>query len=305
MTKLAAPVFVGGTGRSGTTVLAELLGQHSAFAVIPIEARFQAEARGLPGVHEGRVSVDAFRERFLKRYYFRRRDDGAERGLRLAGIPRGRAVRAIDEFVENYAADPRSASATFMNRLFNPLARAADARTWVEMTPPNVEFASFLQTLFPQARILHIVRDGRDVAASVSFRRWGPDDPFEALEWWADRLRAADAATGDRRRVLLVGFEALVFNDRNRQYRRILRFLGLSDEPAMRDFFEQSLTPEHANRGRWREIVPPEQHDAFEHAYDQIVRKLASEGVAAVKVLDHEATGRRRLLDRLKVPQGA
>lgn len=305
MTKLAAPVFVGGTGRSGTTVLAELLGRHSAFALIPIEARFHAEARGLPGVLEGRVSVEAFRDRFLNRYYFRRRDDGAERGLRLADIPRRRAVKAVDEFVENFATDSRGASATLMNRLFNPLTRSADAQTWVEMTPPNVEYAKFLQTLFPDARILHIVRDGRDVAASVSFRRWGPDDPFEALEWWADRLRAADSATGDRRRVLLVGFEALVFNDRKRQYRRILRFLGVSDEPTMRDFFEQSLTPEHANRGRWREVVPAEQHEDFERAYDRIVRKLASEGVAAVKVLDHEATGRRRLLDRLKVPQGA
>jgi hypothetical protein len=30
-------VFVGGTGRSGTTVTAELLGRHSRFATVPIE----------------------------------------------------------------------------------------------------------------------------------------------------------------------------------------------------------------------------------------------------------------------------
>lgn len=297
MTKLAAPVFVGGTGRSGTTVLADLIGRHSAYHLIPIEARFHAEPKGLPGVAAGEVTLEEFHERFLKRYYFRRRDDGAERGLRLAGVPRPRAVKAIDEFVETYAADPTAAAAGLMNRLFNPLARSSHATTWVEMTPPNVEHSQFLQSIFPTAKVLHIVRDGRDVAASVSFRRWGPDDPFDALEWWADRLRAADAASGDPRRELLVGFEALVFNDRKRQYRRILRFLGISDEPAMREFFETSLTGENANRGRWRDVVPADQHADFDRAYERIVAELRDEGVAAARALDaDEPGGLRRLL---------
>ena len=40
-------VFVGGTGRSGTTVTAELLGRHSHFADVPIECRFHCNPNGL------------------------------------------------------------------------------------------------------------------------------------------------------------------------------------------------------------------------------------------------------------------
>lgn len=297
MTNLADPVFVGGTGRSGTTILAQLIGQHSAYALIPIEARFHCEESGLPGVHAGTVSPEQFRELFLDRYFFRKLKNGTSRGLRVAGVPRRRAVRAIDEFVESYAQAPSTASAALMNRLFMPLARESGAKSWVEMTPPNAEHSDFLQTLFPRARMLHIVRDGRDVAVSVAARRWGPDDPFEALDWWADRLRAANAATGDPRRVLLVNFDALMVADRKREYRRIQRFLGLSDEPAMRRFFEDELTLDRAHRGRWREAVAPSEHERFNAAYERILGELREEDVQSVGVLD-QGDGKRRLLRR-------
>ena len=41
-------LFIGGTGRSGTHALAQLLGRHSRFADVPIEARFHCNKRGMP-----------------------------------------------------------------------------------------------------------------------------------------------------------------------------------------------------------------------------------------------------------------
>ena len=41
-------VFIGGTGRSGTHAMARLLGHHSRFADVPIEARFHCNKRGMP-----------------------------------------------------------------------------------------------------------------------------------------------------------------------------------------------------------------------------------------------------------------
>jgi outer membrane protein assembly factor BamB len=41
------PVFVGGTGRSGTTVVGQMLGEHPEYAAVPVEVRFHTEAGGV------------------------------------------------------------------------------------------------------------------------------------------------------------------------------------------------------------------------------------------------------------------
>ena len=51
-------VFVGGTGRSGTHVLARLLARHHRLFMIPVEVRFHVEERGFRGF-DGSVSADS------------------------------------------------------------------------------------------------------------------------------------------------------------------------------------------------------------------------------------------------------
>ena len=63
-------------------------------------------------------------------------------------------------------------------------------------------------------------------------------------------------------------------NDRDREYARLLSFLGLDDNDATRDFFERQVRPEAAHAGRWREEVPPERLAAFEAHYERLVDDL-------------------------------
>src|SRR5436190_6294998 len=56
-------VFVGGTGRSGTHVVARFLGRHNKIAAIPVECRFHTEPGGFPGLLAGEVS----KEKFIRR----------------------------------------------------------------------------------------------------------------------------------------------------------------------------------------------------------------------------------------------
>src|ERR671934_878345 len=56
-------VFVGGTGRSGTHILARLLAKHERLALVPVEVRFHVDDRGFPGLLAGDVS----REQFVRR----------------------------------------------------------------------------------------------------------------------------------------------------------------------------------------------------------------------------------------------
>src|SRR4029077_3166171 len=63
------PIFVGGTGRSGTTILGRLLGRHHEYTVIPVEARFHCSPDGLPGVLTGTVTPEGFARKVLEEWY--------------------------------------------------------------------------------------------------------------------------------------------------------------------------------------------------------------------------------------------
>ncbi len=73
-------VFVGGTGRSGTHVLAKLLGKHSKMALVPVEVRFHVESGGFPGLLSGSVSKDEFLRR-LRGFWWRGFQTRRMRGL--------------------------------------------------------------------------------------------------------------------------------------------------------------------------------------------------------------------------------
>ena len=72
-------MFVGGTGRSGTTIAAKLLGAHPAYEMIPIEVKFISATGGLRDLAAGRTTVEAFEEQLLENWF----DRGPQKGLHL------------------------------------------------------------------------------------------------------------------------------------------------------------------------------------------------------------------------------
>ena len=78
-------VFVGGTGRSGTHVIARLLGQHSRYEMIPIECRFHCNPSGLADVVTGKATPEEFLDK-LRRFWWHRVRRGGRAWVRLAPL---------------------------------------------------------------------------------------------------------------------------------------------------------------------------------------------------------------------------
>ena len=279
---LPHPVFVGGTGRSGTTVVAKLIARHSRYALIDSEVRFHVVPPGLPGLLTGSVGKRAFIRRLRGYWYDRVNDDGSTQGFRHLVSPR-ELEGALESFSARFRSDPTEAARRLMLDLFDPVAARQGKPAWVEMSPPNVSRARLLHALFPALRLVNVVRDGRDVACSVVPLAWGPDDVAEALLWWAEAVQAGDrAASGvPPDRVLTIRLEDLVRDRREETYGRLLEFLELPDEAAMRRWFEQDVTVERAHIGRWAADVEPGERAGFQALYEQVLARLAVEGVAS------------------------
>ena len=104
-----------------------------------------------------------------------------------------------------------------------------------DKTPANVLYVELLAAAFPQARFLHIVRDGRDVVPSLMEMHFGPDRFGAAALFWRDRVTRGRA--GGRR----------VGADRYREIR--YEDLVAEPEPVLRDicgFFELDVRADHA-----------------------------------------------------------
>src|SRR5262249_18234491 len=152
------------------------------------------------------------------------------------------------------------------------------ASGWIEMTPPNVQIAPTLARLWPESRLVHAVRDGRDVACSVAPLTWGPDTQIGALRWWAKSLddafpSCAEGPDGLRHTVRL---ESLLGPERDAELERLLAFAGLAVTPEVRAFVGKHVTADKANLGRWRRDVPPDEVPAFLALHDQLAAGLVA-----------------------------
>jgi hypothetical protein len=175
------------------------------------------------------------------------------------------------------------AARRFMKKFIALQYDAGAEKYWVETTPMNIPTADKLLKIFPNALFITMVRDPRDVIASLLTKNWGPTTPMEGLAWIEKRLtdghNALKAVPGAQK--ITIALEDLAINNRETTYQKLLEFLTLSDSSHMCEFFDNELTPKNASSGRWKdEISSPE----FDAAYAQLLDRLAitygTEGVS-------------------------
>lgn len=209
-------IFVFGAERSGTTFLGSLLGSHSDAVATP-EAHFVTHVYRGVAAPDGSVDLgDAF---------------GAISGhfrFKLWGLTtslRDLEVYGVDSYPQLIFALVREYART---------AGRPGARIWVDHTPGNLRSAALLKDLFPDAKFIHIVRDGRAVVSSIRALDWGIHSARTLMKSWTLKVGYGLAAESylTPERCLRVRYEDLIAAP-ERVLRRICDFVGLTFEPAM------------------------------------------------------------------------
>ncbi len=305
ITHKVIPVFVGGTGRSGTTVMGDLLGNHPDVRTsTPIEIKFLANRSGLLDVVFGRDGSAEKKESVSILHFRTYRKRSQREKEKLAAIlaefedfvwnkwwdidappPHGRGLKSgiskshLEKLMSSLRRDLKInriwAARRFMKRFIARQDDAGAERYWVETTPMNIPTADKLLKLFPNALFITMVRDPRDVIASLLTKNWGPTTPMEGLTWIEKRLTDGQYALKNvpAQQKITIALEDLAIHNRDESYRKLLSFLKLEDSSEMRKFFEEELTERKASSGRWKEeISSPE----FDVAYSQLENRLKS-----------------------------
>ena len=206
--------FVVGVGRSGTTLLRLMLDAHPELAIGP-ETQFVPELIDL--AREGASAnelVDAMRaartwaDFDLNADTLRERAEGGD----LAAV-----LRAFYGLYAETRGKPR----------------------WGEKTPGYVRRMQPIGELLSEARFVHLIRDGRDVALSRRARGMGASKPMaDTARLWRKRIEAArEAANRLRGRYVELRYEDLVA-DPEPGLRRVCELIELGYDPAMLAYHE-------------------------------------------------------------------
>lgn len=277
--ELERAVLIGGTGRSGTTIAGRVLNHHPQLALTtPRELRFLTGRGGLietlgellPGGQGGGSDPGGFAERLRGRFYRWRKPSGVEEGLHRT-VDEDVLDCAISAYLADTHADPVGAGRRLVFAIVPSTLRDRSGRRWVDSTPTNALRVRTLHALLPQAQVVHMMRDGRDVAVSFARQRFGPDDPAEALEMWGERmLRSfAEECAVPEGVVLRVDLADWVGPDGIDSLRAVCDFLGAERDTELEDWFRANVTSDAMHGGRWRHDLSRRAAAALDHRYAQ------------------------------------
>ena len=159
-----SPVFVLGCGRSGTKFLYHTLLSAGGFAVYHAESN----AFNLLGLRFGNLASRRNRRKLLNAYY-------KSKLFQRTGLE----PNDIDDLVMDNCRN----AGDFLRIVMETIAAKQGAQRWAESTPLHLLYLPLIKKVIPDALVIHIIRDGRDVTASLHRIGW-----IRPLPW--DKSRA-------------------------------------------------------------------------------------------------------------------
>jgi hypothetical protein len=272
------PIFIGGMYKSGTSLLRAMLGHHSCLFA-GLETQWLNE----------------------------RWEDGSTE-------PRTQWLKRLSVFFDAPFSELEAACGnatdveTCLDRVLTFLAARAGKQRWIEKTPGNAGAIGRILSHWPRARILHIIRDPRDVYASmIESRKWTVPEDFARR--WVGIVAAARnwlaGQGGSHPAYYELRYERLVRSP-EAETRKILDFLGEPFEEGVAEFLGQAEDFDRVRKatgkesptlqrlagpittsrvGVWKDVVAPEQWRAVEtelrrDGSGRLVEELIADGEA-------------------------
>jgi len=239
--------FLGGTGRSGTSLAAERIATHPDVVYFQEPFWFCDRNRQVLAYLRDEVDAEAFKETMRRS---------------LRNVQAGFQEQGDTEMLRRYRAkgvleDPESVVGGVMAMMdvrsyIERLARVSGRRYWIEKTPHNVRHAQIIARVFPQARIVHVIREPKDICASLLEQHWGPKGALRFAPWYqqvmTDALEAYRAIP--RHQYLVIEMETLV-RQPHAELGRALRFLEIEYDLEWLHDTAKAIDPTRAHIGRY------------------------------------------------------
>lgn len=213
------PIFLVGCPRSGTTLLQSLLAAHPKICSFP-ESKFFECLTPTNNYFAKQLGLASRRLKPRMQVFF----DEIKRPELLKTMPNSL-------FARDY---PQS----FIN-ILNNLTRQQNKKVWIEKTPGHLFCIEEIEHYFPNAKFIHLYRQGTDVAASLYEvtqkypKAWGgqPWDIERCIDLWIQSMCITNSYMG-RSSHLAITYEALVADTRT-SMKKLCSFIEVEFSESM------------------------------------------------------------------------
>jgi hypothetical protein len=293
-----APVFVLGCGRSGTTLLYHMLLSAGNFAVY----RTESNAINLLEPRFGDLSIRRNKEKLMEAWL-------GSKLFERSGLDAPAITAKVMAECRN--------GGDFLRTIMGEIARQQNVERWADCTPEHLLHLARIKETIPEALIIHIIRDGRDVALSTAKlgyvrRAWWDRTPSVMVaglywEWMVRKGREEGRRLGAD--YTEVRFEELIsdphstlaklgdFIGQELDYDQVLKAgIGSVREPntSFNDAPKEAFNP----LGRWRTGFTPDDLATFEALVGGTLEELGYELGSDRKRANHARLKRMKAIYR-------
>jgi hypothetical protein len=270
----APPIFIVGFQRSGTTLLRVMLDSHPELA-IPLDTTGLWDRYERKLGNYGDLAAEPARSRIVG-------DLLAEERIRLWKTP-----LTADHILHQWT-EPGYPG--LIRAFYQSYAILHGKRHWGDKDPGNMTRIDELNRWFPDARFLHIIRDGRDACLSQMEQDFGFENLFECAGAWREEVqwvRRMGSLLGSR--YIEVRYEDLVATPEP-VLRMICDRLGLGYDDAMLHYHERvsdaipkekehlwpmlNRPPQKDLAGKWKHRLSRGERIGFEKRAGEVLRAL-------------------------------
>lgn len=253
------PFFVFGSGRNGSTMLNRMLNQHSEL-FLPSEQYFLGNSIIKYKLYNFLIWRDLIK---------------IIAGELLPSTESTTWSIDLDKMMKPLMALENRSLQSVIELIFRSYgAQTKEFSIWGDTTPLNTYYLPEILSVYPKAKYIFLIRDGRDVVAS--YKTAGEEylgrlaNPDQAAEHWMHSIAKYKWAKKkiSPANLYLLRYEQLVASPME-ELKKLCDFLGISFEPGMLDFHENKSIaamyqePQHANIrrpvsessvGKWKSV---------------------------------------------------
>ena len=170
-------------------------------------------------------------------------------------------IRSVDR-AASVAGEQRDRYARmFTTMLLSEIHKHRGTQEIIHKTPHTIAWAGYLQWMFPDSKFIHIIRDPRDICASVVPLKWGPKRVKDFPPYYLDLMKRAweHRLNVPEDRYMVVSLESLV-NNTTAVLHKIYRFIDYGrPDTALGQKVAAPIRADKAHVGRYRKDLSPAQ----------------------------------------------
>jgi hypothetical protein len=278
-------LFVGGTGRCGTSIVLEYLGNNSEiYSTKKAEIKVLTTKKGLLDLYDNKNLNDF-------NYYIEKAILDKDNGYNvfINSLKNEDVLTMLNELNKNFNFNNKESIKQFYNNCFyKQNITKSNIKYLADSTPESVMNSDRIVEIIPNSKFIHMIRDGRDSGYSeyLTMKDYKFSNriknEFDGLNYWYQRIiksfKSLEKLNNDK--FVNIRIEDFVVNDSKNQKEKIINFLKIDNEIRMKSFYSNKIKESSMSTGKWKQGKNWKEYD---ERYNLILEDLKQQGIIIEK----------------------